>query len=175
LLAGCVVLQKKMSLRTKSGRLLRGIKDSKQLSLQQRERLFGLITDNFVWSVGVVTAREIDTLGVGEANKLALRRAVAKLAIKPDYLLIDYISDIGLAIKTKGITGGDSKVLLIAAASIVAKVYRDRLMVKEHKKLNRWGFDRHKGYGTQRHRDNLKKYGVSGIHRRSFRPVKEVI
>lgn len=175
LVAGCVVINKKISLRSKLGRLLKDIKDSKQLTPLQRERLVGLITSNFLWSVGVVKPKEIDSLGLGQANKLALKRAVTKLAVKPGYLLIDYISEIGLPIKTKGIKGGDDKVFLIAAASIVAKVYRDKLMIKEHKKLNKWGFDLHKGYGTRLHQDNLKKYGVSGIHRKSFFPVKEVL
>lgn len=175
LVAGCVVIDRKISLRSKPGALIRGIKDSKQLTPLQRERFFGLIADNFIWSVGIVSNKEIDALGVGRANVLAFKRAVARLTSPPDYLLVDYFSDIGLDIKTKGIKDGDNKVLLIAAASIVAKIYRDRLMIKKHKEFSKWRFDLHKGYGTKLHRDNLKKYGVSNIHRKSFFPVKEVI
>ena len=148
------------------------IKDSKLLNPDQREELFELITKNFIWSVGEVEAKEIDKIGISEANSLALRRAVENLKLKPDYLLIDYIKNININLPTQGIKGGDNKVLSIAAASIVAKVWRDRLMISYHKRFNRWYFNLHKGYGTKLHLERINKYGICSLHRKSFSPIK---
>ncbi len=173
--AGPIVAGATMIFNTKSKipKFVYNIKDSKQLSSKKREELFELIKINFIWSVGVVNAKEIDNIGMTKANKLAMRRAVKNLSYKPDYLLIDYIKDIGLDITTEGIKGGDTKILSIAAASIVAKVYRDCLMKKIHQTVSDWGFDKHKGYGTSLHRQHLIDNGVSKHHRLSFAPIQK--
>ncbi len=152
---------------------LKKVNDSKLLSPAVREKLFSLITKRLIWSVGRSSVKEIDKYGIGRAVKLAMQRAVEKLPLTPAMLLIDYYSGIGLPIPTRGVLKGDQKVFCIAAASIVAKVYRDRLMVKYHSRFSQWGFDRHKGYGTAAHRLALKQRGVSQIHRLSFSPIKE--
>lgn len=177
IVAGAVLFSKKLLL--PKGRKSLGfyshIKDSKLLTAKQRSELFSLITDNFIWSIGKASAREIDRFGIVQANKLAMQRAVDNLSVVPDYLLIDYISDIGFKIPTQGIIKGDNKVFSIAAASIVAKVSRDRLMENYHKKYNIWNFDKHKGYGTSLHMRCLQKYGISPLHRRSFAPVQQIL
>ena len=170
--AACVVL-KPIDFTGGIIKQLRKVNDSKLLSPAVREELFSIITKKLTWSVGRSSVREIDKYGIGHAVKLAMRRAVEKLPLIPAMLLIDYYSDIGLSIPTKGVLKGDQKVFCIAAASIVAKVYRDRLMVRYHRRFSQWGFDRHKGYGTPAHRLALKQQGISKIHRLSFSPMKE--
>lgn len=177
LVAGAVLFDKRLL--TKNGKKLFNfyskIKDSKQLTPKQRQEVFDFITNNFIWSIGQAKPREVDKLGIVSANKLAMRRAVENLEIKPDYLLIDYIKDIGLELPTKGIVKGDNKVFSIAAASIVAKVSRDCLMEKYHKRYNKWHFDVHKGYGTSLHMSLIKEYGASSLHRKSFSPVSKIL
>ncbi len=152
---------------------LKEVNDSKLLSPAMREKLFSVITKKLVWSVGRSSVKEIDKYGIGQAVKLAMQRAVEKLPLIPAMLLVDYYSDIGLSIPTEGVMKGDQKIFCIAAASIVAKVYRDRLMVRYHRRFSQWGFDKHKGYGTPAHRLALKREGISQIHRLSFSPMKE--
>jgi len=171
IVAAAVLLKHRQLINNKLD-FIRLVKDSKLLSLNKRRELFNLITKNFIWSIGLVEAQGIDRVGIVEANKLAMRRAVQNLKIKPDYLLVDYIKDIGLKVSTQGVKGGDNKVFLIAAASIVAKVWRDSLMVDYHRRFNRWYFNQHKGYGTKLHAECIKKYGVSRLHRRSFTPIR---
>ncbi len=177
IVAGAVVFSKQLLL-PKAKKILAfssRIKDSKILTSRQRSELFSLIADNFIWSIGKVSAREIDRFGIVKANKLAMQRAVYNLSVVPDYLLVDYIADIGFKIPTQGIVKGDSNIFSIAAASIVAKVARDRLMDDYHKKYNFWNFDKHKGYGTGLHIRCLQKYGVSPLHRQSFSPVRRIL
>ncbi len=172
--AGCVVLTAD-DLKDKSDileQLLRQVKDSKVLSPTKREELFDVIVENFNWGVGLVSAGKIDQIGIGRAVKQAMRLAVKKIQITPQLLLVDYYRDIGLPIKTKGIVKGDAKVFCIAAASIVAKVYRDRLMNSYDKRWGRWQFAQHKGYGTAKHRQLIDRFGLSPIHRCSFAPMK---
>lgn len=153
--------------------LIAGIADSKKLSPQKREKLFPEIRRKAVRvGVGKVSHKLIDQFGIGKANLLAMKKAVEKLKIAPDYLLVDgERNKIDSSIPQRGISGGDRKCASIAAASIIAKVTRDRIMLGYHKKYPEYRFDRHKGYGTREHLRKLKKYGPCPIHRKSFSPV----
>ncbi len=148
------------------------IRDSKLLSENQREKIFENLSEKVIWSVGIVSHKEIDKIGITKANILVIKRAIRKLEIDPDYLLLDKVYGFKHNLPFESIVKGDSKVLSIAAASILAKVYRDRMMRKYHKKYPNYNFNKHKGYGTALHKLCLKKHGVCKIHRTSYRPVK---
>lgn len=153
-----------------------GVDDSKQLSASERDRLYAAIMDRAVCvGVGSSTAEEIDRINILEATKLAMRRALAELSPAPDYVLIDAVSLTGLAMPVRPIIKGDALSLSIAAASIVAKVTRDRLMAQLHKAYPQYNFLSHKGYGTEEHLVRLAEYGPSPIHRRTFAPVSAAL
>ncbi len=148
-----------------------GINDSKQLSALERERLFVEIQSSAVsWAVVMIHARKIDEMGILNAAKLAMRQAVLKLDPQPDFILIDALALNVMGIAQKGIVRGDATVLSIAAASILAKVTRDRWMAAQHKKHPQYGFDKHMGYGTPEHLEAIRKYGPCALHRMSFSP-----
>lgn len=179
------------------------IRDSKKLSEKQREKLFDFIQENFYVGVGMCDHKTIDRINILQASLLAMKKAVnnlqRNLKQKPPHplppspggrgwleepgegnkkfiILVDGNKIIpNLSYEQRVIVGGDRKVKSIAAASIVAKVTRDRLMQKWHKKYPQYGFAKHKGYGTEFHLEKLKKFGPSSIHRLSFRPVKDWI
>jgi ribonuclease HII len=152
-----------------------GVRDSKQLSPAEREWAFvQIVKQALAWAVHQVEVEEIDRRGIGEANRRALTEAIRKLSVKPHAALIDAVR-VDLAIPVKPIIRGDEKETAIAAASIVAKVVRDRLMDTYGNEFTQWGFGIHKGYGTPRHSAALREYGVSPIHRRSFSPVAIII
>ncbi len=154
-------------------RRLAGVANSKQLTARQRERLLAVVLTEAAGSgVGIVLATEIDVLGIAEATRRAMQVAIQAIDISPDYLLIDYMQLPSLFISQYSLPKGDSRVLSIAAASIVAKVTRDRLMAELAREYPGYGFERHKGYGTADHRVALLRLGPSPIHRRSFQPVK---
>ena len=157
-------------------RWLNQVRDSKQLTPTIREVLFQYIHKSAT-AIGIGSASHevIDTRGIVKATRLAMKSAIDKLVPSPRYLLIDYISLPEVSLPQKWITFGDSKCLSIACASIVAKVFRDRLMIELDSVHNGYGLARHKGYGTREHLDCLNRLGPSGIHRRSFRPLKKVI
>ena len=150
------------------------IRDSKRLSPRKREILYKLLTKNpnIKWGIGKVSEKVIDRINILEATKLAMIKAIKKLKRKPDFLIIDGNFKLNLLIPQKSIIKADEKVFSCAAASIIAKVYRDRIMRRYHKKYSQYGFDKHKGYLTKQHRKMLKKYGPCKIHRKTFRPVK---
>lgn len=153
---------------------VKNIKDSKLLSAQKREQMFLYITKNcLTWSVGVVSPQEIDEIGILPANRLAFERSVKRLNLKPDYLLIDGLRNLDSSIHNEFIIKGDQKILSIAAASIVAKVVRDFILRDLHKYYPEYNFYQHKGYGTRKHFDALKKYGPCEIHRFSYKPIFE--
>lgn len=153
-----------------------GIRDSKQLSPTAREHLYDkIINAACSYAVSVISRKVIDRLGVGAANRLALTRSVHKLSITPRYVLVDGFSISYGSIPSKGIVRGDTKVVSIAAASIIAKVYRDRLMVSYHRRFPRYHFDKHKGYGTIAHRKRIFTHGLCAQHRRSFEPMKSIV
>ncbi len=146
------------------------ITDSKKLSPRQRERLYEVIERDAVSiGIGVVEAPVIDAVNILQATLAAMKEAVLELSPSPDYLLIDGLNRIDLAIPQETIIRGDSRSLSVASASIVAKVSRDRLMEMYHRQFPQYNFLRNKGYGTREHREAILKFGRSKIHRRSFR------
>lgn len=161
--------------------LLKGINDSKKLSEKQRENFYKILTNHkeIKWGIGTVSEKVIDRVNVLEATKLAMQKSFKKLS--PDFLLVDgnFIvrqknrkSIRKKEILEKTFIKGDQKIFSIAAASIIAKVTRDRIMKKYHKKYPKYGFDKHKGYGTVLHMENLKKFGLCKIHRKTFYPAR---
>jgi len=173
------------------------IKDSKKLSPKKREEVYKILKDNpnVEWGIGRVSERVIDKINILEATKLTMKRAVKNLEKKLDkksknrscqkssdrtifgrldFLLIDGNFSINLDIPQKSIIKADEKVFSCAVASIIAKVTRDRMMLRYHKKYPCYCFDKHKGYPTKFHRKMLKKYGPCKIHRKSFRPIAKV-
>jgi ribonuclease HII len=154
---------------------LEGLRDSKLLSERQREQVYArLLTAAVDVGVGVVDAGVIDTLNILEATRLAMLQAIRHLTPAPDYLLLDAVVLSGIAAEQRAVIKGDRLCLSIAAASIVAKVLRDRLMVRAHAQYPQYGFLAHKGYGTAEHLRQLQRYGPCALHRRSFAPVREV-
>ena len=155
------------------------LRDSKHLSAKQREAyyLHFLHNPHVQWGVGKVSERVIDRINIYQATKLAMERAVLNLSkqVIPNFLFIDGIMKITSTIPQRTVIRGDEKITLCAMASIIAKVTRDRLMLRYHKTYPEYGFDKHKGYGTELHRAMLKKHGPCHIHRRSFAPVKYLI
>jgi len=150
------------------------IKDSKKLTPKKREEFYKILTKHpaIKWGIGRVSERVIDKINILEATKLAMKRAMKKLKIRPDFLIIDGNFKINLNLPQKAIVKADEKVFSCAAASIIAKVTRDKIMLRYHKKYPRYGFNQHKGYPTKLHRKMLRKYGPCRIHRRSFKTVK---
>jgi ribonuclease HII len=157
-------------------RPIEGLADSKKLSEKQRERLAPIIRERaMAWSVAYAEVDEIDTLNILQATLLAMRRAVLALPIQPQQVLVDGLYCPQTGIPSEAIVKGDSKVAAISAASILAKTARDELMLKLHVQYPQYGFDGHKGYPTAAHLAALREYGVSEVHRRSFRPVREAL
>ena len=158
---------------------LHKLKDSKQLSLKQREEYYNIFQKHqrIEWGIGKVSERVIDRINIYQATKLAMERAVRNLSkrVVPQFLYIDGNMEIEVAIPQKAVVRGDETIQLCAMASIIAKVTRDRIMVRYHKKYPEYGFASHKGYGTQFHREMLKKYGPCPIHRMSFTLLKSEI
>ena len=152
------------------------INDSKQLSEKKREELFDIIKENAIaYGVGIVSAEEIDTLNIYEATKKAMKEAIDNLKHDYDLILTDAMPLKGFNVEVIPIIKGDAKALPIAAASIIAKVTRDRMMRELGEKYPEYGFEIHKGYGTKKHMDALKKYGpIQGIHRYSYKPVQKI-
>lgn len=172
--ACAVIISKKLILEDKVG-LFNGVKDSKKLSASSREKWFNFLTreNEIKWGIGIISEKTIDKVNILEATKLAMNEALKKLNTSPDFLLIDgnfTLENIDLS--QKAIPQGDAKVISIAAASIIAKVTRDRIMLEYHEKYPEYHFNKHKGYGTKIHIDALKKYGPCPLHRFSFAPVK---
>ena len=160
-------------------KLLKEIKDSKKLTPKKRNEFYKILTKHTAikWGIGKVSERVIDKINVKNAAELAMWRAVQKLKYRPDFLIIDgkYLKNYKLkTLNHKLIVKADEKVFSCSAASIIAKVIRDRIMRRYHKKYPKYGFDKHKGYPTKLHLAKLKKYGSCKIHRRSFRPVAEI-
>ncbi len=149
-----------------------GINDSKQLSAKQRERCFDVILKNAVaFGIGLVDSQIIDEINILEASKRAMLLALQQIQPQADFLLIDGNMRLQTPIPQKAIVDGDALSLSIASASILAKVTRDRLMVKCAGQYPNYGFEKHKGYGTAIHREALQNWGITPIHRRSYKPV----
>ncbi|MFA5048030.1 MAG: ribonuclease HII [Patescibacteria group bacterium] len=154
---------------------LPGISDSKLLTAKQRDNFFVWLAGSFSYGVGIISSKIIDKHGIVAATKLAMAEAVNKLKIKPDFLLIDAVKLDIVEVEQKSLIRGDQKVWSIAAASIIAKVIRDRLMTDYGKQYENYGFDRHKGYGTKLHQDKLAERGICPIHRKSYTPIREIV
>jgi len=166
--AAAVVLQPDSTERYTS---LAPVRDSKLLSPRQRDLCYDLILDEALcWGVGRVPAEQIDRMGILQATRLAMLQAVDALCYPPDYLLIDAVR-LDTHRPQLALIKGDRLCLSIAAASIVAKVTRDRAMQDLERQMPGYGFDRHKGYGTELHRDALDARGVCAAHRRSYAPI----
>lgn len=164
-----------------SPELLKGINDSKKLSAKKREYLYNLLLQeaekgHICLGIGEASAAEIDKLNILQATFLAMRRAVEKLGIKPAHALIDGNRlPADFVCPTTCHIGGDAKSYSIAAASILAKVHRDRLMQKMASQYPGYGLEKNAGYGTKDHIEGLKKFGVTPEHRKSYKPIKEFL
>jgi len=161
--AGAVVLD--------PDRYVPGIADSKVLTADDRERLFDRIVGVAIaWSVATLEPCEIDRLNIHRASLQAMREAVTALVPLPGFVLVDGFRIPELVMPQRSLAGGDRRCTAIAAASILAKVTRDRVMRELHTQDPRYGFDRHKGYATRDHLDAVARFGYSAVHRRTFRP-----
>ena len=151
------------------GVVIEGLNDSKKLSEKKREKLYDEITEKaLAYCVASASVEEIEELNILNAAMLAMKRAIEGLSVKADFALIDGNCSRGFNIPTKTVVGGDAKVASIAAASILAKVSRDRLCYIYDKEYPQYGFGKHKGYGTKAHMDALKEFGPCPVHRPSF-------
>ena len=148
---------------------LKGINDSKKLSCAMRERLYDEIVNNAVsYSVAKAEPEEIESLNILGATYLAMNRAIKNLTLPPDISLIDGNQNSGIKYNSECLIGGDGKSASIAAASILAKVSRDRYMTELSKQYDKYAFEKHKGYGTKLHYERLREFGLCAIHRKSF-------
>jgi len=153
-----------------------GVRDSKQLTAQQRECLYEVIMQQaLAVGIGIGSVEMIDERNILQATKYAMRSAFEQLSISPQALLLDALRLAEIELPQRSIIRGDSLCLSIAAASIIAKVTRDRLMIQLHEQYPAYGFAQHKGYGTEAHLEALREYGVTPIHRKSFAPVREAL
>jgi ribonuclease HII len=145
--------------------------DSKTVTALERDKLYAAITRAAVaWGVAACDPVEIDTINIHQASLRAMQRAVLALAPLPDIVIVDAFRIPGLRMAQRSVVHGDARCTAIAAASIVAKVTRDRMMIELHATDPRYGYDRHKGYATREHLDAVSRFGYSEAHRRSFRP-----
>ncbi len=157
-------------------RTIRGLQDSKKLSPRRREHLFEEITTRAVfWAIGQASAAEIDRLNIHHATLLAMTRAWESVPFRVGQVLVDGLHCPELAAPCKAIVKGDGSVPAISAASILAKVTRDREMLAHHTTYPQYGFDRHKGYPTSQHLGALHEHGPSRLHRKSYAPVRETL
>ncbi len=152
-----------------------GLKDSKKLPPSKREDIFKIacLDPRVKWSVARVSGKVIDRINIFEATKLAMKRAV--LGLETDFILIDGIIELDLDIPQKSVIKGDDRIFSCALASVFAKVIRDKAMVNYHKRYPCYGFNRHKGYSTWLHQDNIEQYGLCKIHRRSYAPCRQTL
>ena len=166
--AACVMLH--------PARPIEGLADSKTLSEQERDRLTLIIKEySLAWAIGFASVKEIDRMNILQASLLAMKRAVKALSLVPARVLVDGNQSPRLSCPVTAIVRGDSLIPEISAASIIAKTARDAEMVALHRRFPYYGFDRHKGYSTERHLEALRVHGVSVVHRRSFAPVRELM
>lgn len=153
-----------------------GIRDSKKTSQKERESLFyKILVSAEDIGLGIVDSEEIDRINILNATKLAMQKALEDLRSMPDLILIDALTLKSVKIKQISLIRGESKSASIAAASIIAKVIRDGIIMSYHKKYPQYGFDKHKGYATELHLEKIKKYGPCPIHRKSFKKVMDIM
>ena len=155
---------------------LDGLTDSKKLSEKKREKFFEIIRqDAIAYGIGIVDAKTIDEINIYEASRLAMKKAIADLKVKPDYILTDAMPILDMDVPVKPIIHGDGLSITIAAASVLAKVTRDHYMYELDKKYPEYEFKKHKGYPTKRHLELIKKYGVTTDYRFTYKPVKNIV
>ncbi len=155
---------------------IEGLADSKKLTELQRDRLAPVIRERaLAWAVAFAEVEEIDRVNIFQATLLAMRRAVAALPIQPQQVLVDGLHCPDTGIPSQAIVQGDSKVEAISAASILAKTARDALMLQLHAQYPHYGFASHKGYPTPAHFEALRVHGASDVHRKSFKPVRDLL
>mgnify|MGYP001468181826 FL=1 len=165
--SAAVVLKKSINLNL--------LKDSKKISFNKREEISEHIKKNSYYALGIASVEEILNLNILQASLLSMKRAIEKLEIKPGITLIDgNFAPRGLK-NYKTIINGDEKIKVISAASIIAKVYRDKFMIKLSKKFSNYAWDRNFGYGTKAHFEGLKKFGVTSHHRKGFKPIHKIL
>ena len=150
--------------------MIEGVNDSKKVSEKKREKLYQEITSTAIaWEVGIIDQKEIDDINILNATKKGLTTALKELEVKPNLILVDALTNIDtLGIPYQSIIKGDAKCYSIAAASIIAKVTRDRIMRQWDEVYPEYGFAKHKGYGTKAHIEAIKEYGICSLHRKSF-------
>ncbi len=159
----------------KNGIDLKNIKDSKKISFSKRLKVADYIKKNSCYAIGAASVDEIFKLNILKASLLSMRRAIEKLSKKPDLILIDgTFAPEGLK-NYKTVINGDEKVKCISAASIVAKTYRDLLMIKLSEKFKNYAWERNFGYGTKDHINGLKKFGITSHHRKGFKPIHNIL
>ncbi len=153
-----------------------GLNDSKKLTAAQREKIFALLSTapSVIFGIGLCSVEEIDQLNILRASHEAMRRAVIALKVAPAHLLVDGLPVPGLPIPHTALVKGDSRSLSIAAASIIAKVTRDKLLMELDLEHPEYGFAKHKGYGTRTHLEAIRQHGITPHHRRSFAPVRQM-
>ena len=165
--SAAVVLKKSINLNL--------LKDSKKISFKKREEASEHIKKNSYYALGIASVEEILNLNILQASLLSMKRAILKLEIKPGLTLIDgNFAPKGLK-NYKTIINGDEKIKVISAASIIAKVYRDKFMIRLSKKFSNYAWDRNFGYGTKAHFEGLKKFGVTSHHRKGFKPIHKIL
>ena len=155
--------------------LLEGLDDSKKLTAKQREELYLSLTQTLEHAIGVASVEEVDALNILQASLLAMRRAVAALPTKPRAALVDGNRDPDLGIPTELVVKGDSRSFSIAAASVIAKVTRDRMMADLARAFPGYGWEKNAGYGTAQHQSGIKEFGITPHHRRSFKPIAKIL
>ena len=151
------------------------INDSKKMSEKKRNEIYSLIVSEHHYVVGIADVNEIDELNILQASLLSMKRAIANLLLKPDFVLIDGAHKPALDIDSENIIKGDNKSLSIAAASIIAKVERDQFMKKIDEEYPHYNWKKNKGYGTKEHQNALNVHGISEHHRKSFSPIRKIL
>ena len=175
IVAGAVVFNRDIS---KLPNGVSEINDSKKITPKKREKIAHFITNHAKhWGIGYVTSKELDKIGLTASNILAMERAVLNLGVGANFYLVDgnIMRNSQIIKHFKNIIKGDSRSLSIAAASIIAKVFRDKVMESVDTQYPEYDFGDHKGYGTEKHRKQIKRYGILPIHRKSFAPIKELL
>lgn len=164
----CVILPKDF--------VLEGLTDSKKLSEKKREEFYDYIMEHAISvGIGMMDEKVIDEVNIYEATKLAMYQAVEKSKVKPEHVLIDAMKLDKLEMPSTSIIKGDAKSISIAAASVIAKVTRDRMMIELDKKYPMYGFKSHKGYPTKKHIEAIKEYGLINGYRKTFKPISEMV
>jgi len=154
---------------------IKNLKDSKKLTFEQRIEISKDIKNNSLFSIGMASVKEIEKLNILQASLLSMKRAILSLPKKPDLVFVDGIFAPKISIECKTVIKGDEKINCISAASILAKVYRDKLMIRMSKKFKNYSWNKNFGYGTKKHMLGLKKYGFTTMHRKNFNPIHKML